>query len=435
MKVAIVGGGAAAAWLVLRLLREGIDTIDVVEPRPEIGRGLAYATRFDGHLLNVPASKMDFETDAGDPLFADHLAKVAPDLLPDGYAPRRLYGDFLEQVLDEAIRDRPVRHRMTRARALRPDGRGFRLDLETGEVVAADAVVLALGNLPAHPLAADIADPRIVEDPWVQPVPAGRGRHVLVAGTGLTALDAAISIVAADPDASFTFCAKRPLFPPVDRLVEAWPGGADLVGVPPARAMAVARAAIAAGGKDAWYAVVDGIRPHVEPIWNAWSIRERRSFWHHAARIWLHHRHRAAPGTAAVLDRLGREGRVEIAAGRLSAVEAGPAAVEAMIGARRVQADLVVNATGPSLSLETLPFLRETAATGLVSPALHGLGIATNRSGQVLDKKSRPVERLYALGPLTRGTFFEVVAVPHIRRKAGTVAHALAGVAASSGRR
>ncbi|WP_108661769.1 FAD/NAD(P)-binding protein [Acuticoccus kandeliae] len=423
-RVVIVGGGAAAAWLVMALLRRGVEGIDVVEPAAEIGRGLAYATSFPMHLLNVPADKMDMEVEPGDPRFGDWLARVAPRSVPHGYAPRGLYGDFLTAAFRDAIAGRDVRHRRTRVRAVEP---GLSVVLEEGEPIAARAVVLALGNLPPRRLAPGITDPRIVEDPWAVP-PAGRtGQDVLIAGTGLTAIDAVLAIDAADPAARFTLTAARAFLPPADAIVEAWPEGGALVGRSPVEAWRTVSRALRREADPAtgWYRVIDGARPHVEPIWRAWTPAQKATFWRHGARHWLHHRHRAAPESMAAIDALMRAGRLSLARGRVSDVRADGDAIEAKVGGVARRVDLLVNATGPSLDLVSHPVLAGLAHAGLVAPDPNRLGIATSGASEVLDGAGRPVAGLYALGALTRGSFFEIVAVPHIRRKAALVADAL----------
>jgi uncharacterized NAD(P)/FAD-binding protein YdhS len=56
--IAIVGGGASGALIAAHLLKLSDDAIHltVIEPRAQIGRGLAYATENDSHRLNVRAS-------------------------------------------------------------------------------------------------------------------------------------------------------------------------------------------------------------------------------------------------------------------------------------------------------------------------------------------------------------------------------------------
>lgn len=427
-RVVIVGGGAAAAWLVMALLRRGVDGIDVVEPRGEIGRGLAYSTVFAGHLLNVPADKMDMNAEPGDPLFSRWLAGIAPQYLPHGYAPRGLYGDFLTAAFRTAIAGRDVRHCRAGVAAIAATADGFEVTHTEG-TLAARAVILALGNLPPRRLGAAVCDPRIEEDPWAI-APHGRtGQRVLVAGTGLTAMDAVLSIDRADPAAQFTLCAGHAFLPPVDAIVVPWGEGVSLIGSSPATAWRRLRATLrTADPVDGWYGVIDGVRPHVEAIWRAWSRDEKLSFWRHGARHWLHRRHRAAPGTRDAIDRLIAGGRLSLAPGRVTALRVEPDAIAARVGPAEHRADLVVNATGPSLSLRSHNVLSALADARLITADPTGLGIAATAGSQLIGADGAPVAGLYALGALTRGTFFEIVAIPHIRRKAALIAGDIAAV-------
>lgn len=60
-RITIIGGGASGTLLALNLLKykgERRLEINLVEKRPHIGRGVAFSTQEDAHLLNVPAGKM-----------------------------------------------------------------------------------------------------------------------------------------------------------------------------------------------------------------------------------------------------------------------------------------------------------------------------------------------------------------------------------------
>jgi uncharacterized NAD(P)/FAD-binding protein YdhS len=58
LRVAIVGAGFSGTMVAVHLLRqsEAVE-IDIIDPRVP-GRGLAYSTSCDAHLLNVPAVRM-----------------------------------------------------------------------------------------------------------------------------------------------------------------------------------------------------------------------------------------------------------------------------------------------------------------------------------------------------------------------------------------
>ena len=57
--IAIIGGGVSGALTAFHLRRssKGVRIV-IVDPRPELGLGLAYSTPSLRHLLNVPAGKI-----------------------------------------------------------------------------------------------------------------------------------------------------------------------------------------------------------------------------------------------------------------------------------------------------------------------------------------------------------------------------------------
>jgi uncharacterized NAD(P)/FAD-binding protein YdhS len=66
--IAIIGGGLSGSLVAANLLRSATIPISIklIERNDEIGKGVAYGTRVDGHLLNVPAGKMSAFPDESD---------------------------------------------------------------------------------------------------------------------------------------------------------------------------------------------------------------------------------------------------------------------------------------------------------------------------------------------------------------------------------
>ena len=203
-RVAIVGGGAAGALVAANLLRSGDAGVEVtvIEPRAEIGLGVAYSTPDPWHRLNVPAISMSALADD-----TDHFHRWA-GIAPEAFARRVDYGRYLRSVLDETVAAAPgrLRHVRSVAERVRPEGAGIRVTVAGGETIDAAAVVLATGvetpmALPAlEPLA---GDPRVINDPW----PPGSlddiadGETIAILGTSLTAIDVAGSILTRHPQA------------------------------------------------------------------------------------------------------------------------------------------------------------------------------------------------------------------------------------------
>ena len=141
--VAIAGGGASGALVATNLLRLGGSELEVVvvEPRAELGPGIAYSTRDPWHRLNVPVVGMSAVAD--DP---DHFQRWsgAP---AEAFLSRVDYGRYLRDVLAQAVATSPARLRHVRAvvERVQPEGEGVRLTLASGEELIADALVLATG--------------------------------------------------------------------------------------------------------------------------------------------------------------------------------------------------------------------------------------------------------------------------------------------------
>jgi uncharacterized NAD(P)/FAD-binding protein YdhS len=125
-EIAIVGGGCSGLLVAVQLLRNGFaGPIAMVEMRSRLGRGLAYSTPFDEHLLNVPAAKMS-ALPSQPSHFLDWLrARQFASAAPDCFAPRKLYGEYLEDLLRttlEAAGGVPFSHIRAEATGIETEG-------------------------------------------------------------------------------------------------------------------------------------------------------------------------------------------------------------------------------------------------------------------------------------------------------------------------
>ena len=207
-RVAIVGGGAAGTLQALHLAKAGIGPVTLIERARAPGRGVAYSTQRPEHLLNVPARRMSAFADDPEHFtrwFAARAGGTAED-----YAPRMLYGDYLAGLLAEAGIE------AVKGEAV-DIGEG-RVLLANGGAIEADAIILAPGNFkPATPRGIDPAalGPLWVDDPWAEGIADGLGRGdvVMLLGTGLTAVDAALTLEAAGFAGRIVALSRRGLAP------------------------------------------------------------------------------------------------------------------------------------------------------------------------------------------------------------------------------
>ena len=427
--VAIVGAGFSGAATALHLARRGISST-LIERERVPARGTAYGTTRPEHLLNVTARRMIVAHD--DPLdFARWLE--ARGGREEDYAQRRQFGDYMAQRL-EGIKD-AVTVVAGEAVAVESDGREH-VVLADGRSLDADAVVLALGNFRPAPLAGfdtGALEGIYVADPWFGGSAEGLGPEdtVLLIGTGLTAVDTILTLDASGFAGRVVALSRRGLLPrghlprePVAEPAGALPRGAL------ALLSHVRRRAEAIG----WREAVHELRNVSQQLWMDAPQVERRRFLRHLRAWWDVHRHRIAPAIADRLETLQAEGRLQVVAGRITGVERdgdeariawrprGRAEEESLRAAR------IVNCTGPELDIRRAgdPLLDALVTAGRIRPDSCRLGIDVDRDCRVIGADGSPSSILSAIGPMTRGAFWESIAVAEIARQAEAVADRIA---------
>jgi uncharacterized NAD(P)/FAD-binding protein YdhS len=389
-----------------------------------MARGVAYSTTEPAHLLNVRAEGMSAWAD--DP---DHFARRFEEEGggPKGFAQRQLFGRYLGDILDEAVNS--GRTRMVEATAVggTRDDRGWRIVFDDGSSVVARALVLAVGNQEPEALAAfaDVGS-RFIRNPWGEQARsaveelAASGEAALLVGTGLTMVDLVLSLDAAGHQGRIVALSRRGLVPRAHADFEAAPVEHDEL---PRGLRALLRWLRKRSGQVGWRAAVDSLRPHSHPLWQSLNLGEQRQFLRHARPWWDVHRHRIAPAVAATVARTIAEGRLEVVAGRIATARETADGLNVELrrrGSSTVEAGTFAygfNCTGPlhSIMRSKDPLLRSLLDAHEVRPDQLGIGLD-------VDGTCRAGEHLWAMGPLTKGRYWEIIAVPDIREQAAQVA-------------
>lgn len=434
--VAIIGAGFSGTLQAINLLRHDGPHATLIERREDAARGVAYSAAHPDHLLNVRAGNMSaLPDDAGH--FARWLEQRHPQL--SGFVPRIIYGDYLSELLADAQARAPERLTLVRgeAVAVQSGQQRMRVKLSDGAAIDADTVILASGNLPpdAPPglAAAGLDADRYVQDPWGKDIADGLGPEdsVLVIGAGLTMVDVVLLLEARRFKGRIIAISRRGLVPLAheDGTMKAGSLCERPRGSPAALVRTIRRHAEAVG----WRAAVDALRPFTQDMWSAASLTDRARFLRHLKPYWDIHRHRLAPAVATKIAALRSSGRLEIRAGKLQGVCPTSDGVRVTFRDRgattatHIEVRRIVNCSGPQSDLarthDTL--LRNMTGAGLIRPGPLRLGIDVNLQAEVIGADGWPNPRLLALGPMTRGAFWEIVAVPDIRIQTWSVARRL----------
>ncbi|WP_395603242.1 FAD/NAD(P)-binding protein [Pseudomonas sp. B21128] len=453
--ILIIGGGLSGTMLAVQLLRRpGQRRILVIEPRTELGRGEAYSAVELGHTLNGNAARMSVDPDDPDDLtqwLAEHIAtggwpESAEQQVPvsELFPPRGLFGVYVQQRLAEAREDgaqrgSTVEHIRAEAVDLQIDTDSVQLTLDNGQQLHGAYAVLATGMFPAArtPQTQSSGLNAAALDPWN--VAAMRQldaqSSVLIIGSGLTMVDAVVSLEQAGHRGPIEVFSRHGLLPHVRRQPPGWVDFlAEDHGIRSPRQLLRelrrhCRDAIAQGID--WQAPLDTVRAHIGRLWSQATDVQRRQFVRHVRPWWESHHHRSPPLSAQLVERLHSEGRLRIHAASFKGLEPCAKGGVSIRIRRRGEAQTcvvhgaaLINSSGIEYDWRRVarPLPQQLLARGLVQPGPLALGIAAATDGAVVGEHGQAANRLFAMGPPLRGMWWESTAVTDVALQAKALA-------------
>jgi uncharacterized NAD(P)/FAD-binding protein YdhS len=444
--ILIIGGGLSGTMLAVQLLRHpGQRRILIIEPRAELGRGEAYSAVEPGHTLNGNAARMSVDPDNADDLtqwLTEHIASGGWPESAEQDVP--LFGVYVQQRLSEA-RAIGAQHGSTaeQVRAevidLQAADDSVLLTLSDGQTLQGGRAVIATGMFPAARTAQKESSGlnAAALDPW--DVAAMRQLDpqstVLIIGSGLTMVDAVVSLEQAGHRGPIKVYSRHGLLPHVRRQPPAWVdflAEDHSIRTPRQLLRELRRHCREAIAQDIdWQAPLDTVRAHIARLWSQATDAQRRQFVRHVRPWWESHHHRSPPLSATLVARLHHEGRLQISAASFKGLEAGTEdGVIIRIRCRGetetslVQGAALINSSGIEYDWRRVarPLPQQLLARGLVRPGPLALGIAAAVDGAVLDAQGQISGRLFAMGPPLRGMWWESTAVTDVALQAKALA-------------
>lgn len=185
-----------------------------------------------------------------------------------------------------------------------------------------------------------------------------------------------------------------------------------------------------------WQPVVDELRPFMVDVWQTMKLPDRQRFLRHLRPWWDVHRHRMAGPVADRIDAARASGQLRILVGRVRDYAIEGQQVDVLYRPRRqeclatVRVARVINCAGPGADFDRIsdPLIRSLLRDGVVRPDPLRLGLDVTGNCALLNRDGAISRRLFAVGPVTKGTFWEMTAVPDIRRQTEKLAEYLAGL-------
>ena len=443
--------------------------MEVCDPA-EMGPGLAFSTPYDLHLLNVRADRMSLAPgDKGEFVrwWAGHPGSAgAAAAGRDDYPPRRLFGAYARTVLAETVRTardagQRVELSAEQAVALWPAGTGrWRCRFSSGRSAVYDTVILALGHLPSRRYSPADGGPSFLRSPWGDlALPADH--TVGIIGTRLTGIDAALALRERGHAGRIVLASLSGRLPSVRghvvpfelRVLPQFVSGhgtgtatlrqvAEIIGReieaaekrpidwtaalrPPPTTIAELRRDLESAGSP-WQSVLAAIVPWVPDLWRILDLPGRDLFMSAYLSLWAGRIASFPAITARRLLEMMDSGQLTVR-GALVAIEPAGARHRMRFDDGHLDADVIINATGPGFGPDSLaanPLTAHLIRTGMAVPHRHG-GIAVDlRTLEVTDARGRPGQGLHVIGDLTRGEFLATNAVENTVRQSVELAEA-----------
>ncbi|KQT44779.1 FAD-dependent oxidoreductase [Devosia sp. Leaf420] len=436
--IIIIGGGASGVLLAAHLLRNPDPDLRVtlVERQGRFGQGLAYSALQRDHRVNVPARGMSAFAD--DP---EHFWRWLQRREPGRHAtswtfvPRRVYGAYLEHVLREAGESLPGRLRVLSEEvdAVRESKTGVEVALANGTSLVARWAALAVGHETQPARGKGIAVRATSDRDTTLPPDS----PVMILGSGLSMVDAWVSLSETKHTGPVTVVSRNGLLPQAHKDVA--PITIDAADVPFGTSLTYItrwfRELIAeteANGGD-WRSVVDGLRPFNQRLWQSWPDHEKRRFLRHLRPWWNVHRHRLPPDLHAGLVRAVESGQVELVAAEFVGIERQGDGARATIRPRgterreTIDVARVYDCGGVSVDVTASanPVIRQLITAGSARPDPLHIGLDVDEQTALIAGDGTVSQHIRVVGPLTRGRFFEIEAIPDIRVQCAKLAATL----------
>ncbi len=455
-RIVIVGGGFSGAATAIHFAKHAQQPLEIaiIEPRSIIGAGAAYSTEDPMLRLNVQDSLMVFHPDAIDdfPRWLRDSNNRRHDPEGEGddgqfYAMRKTFAEYMAGEFAAAVKKNAsgsnIAHYWDQALHLQVQNNSVNIELEKNGELVCDLAILCLGN--EKPSISWSAAPEVlrhshyISNPWAENrlEQIQHNSDILLIGSSLTAVDMVASLTRCGHRGQITMISRRGLLPHVQgefpgieellrRLSQETPiliqkhGEATKV----AQILAWVRADAAAArlrGEN-WHDALDAVRDAANYIWPRLSLIERRRFIRHLKPFYDSHRFRLAPQIHQIIEQRLRAGRLQQHAARVIDISVAKNRLQVQLRHRgQVQAvsqtfDYVINCTGPNPDpgKSDIALFQNTISEGLLVADVTGVGLAVNERSETLRADGHANRRILALGPIAKGQFPEIVAVPQI---------------------
>ncbi len=408
-KIAIIGGGFSGLAVAYNLLQLGIQIkVDIFDDENFQNNGKAYQTNDLQHILNVPADKMGLPFDDEEHFYKWLKQNHHQEIAKDHFAPRVFYRNYLQEIAGELQKNNTINFVHIQISQIKFIDRKYILTSKNNVSQQYDFVVLACG-MKIKKLPANFQSDKIINNIWqyFDKNELPKTGTVVIAGTGLTMVDAVLSLKHSGFDGTIIACsgsAKLPLPHSANRTIAI--KTLEISDAKLALSQILYKLKIAGRRADNWQSIIHGIRNITQELWQEFDLNKKRQFIRHLMTFWNVHRHRVARENNDQIMAMIREGKLQIVKGRLRKLEEKNYQIYATLNNQKtIKVDLVLNAMGFDFSAKESDLLNDLVQEQIIACHPTKLGF------EVLEN----YPNFYLAGGLLAGKLLEITAVPELR--------------------
>lgn len=450
-KIGIIGNGFSGILTAIQLIRQSKIELEIfIFGKGPIGRGIAYNSYSNKHILNVSAGKMSAFPDEPDHFLdwvTNHINFKDTDrkLLASAYLSRNLYGEYLENLwetsketaIEKGIHIVEIHEIVNEIEFL---GTEVKLVCETRNFCVHHCVLATGNQVPGNPKIQNqdfVHSHLYFQNPWTKNAVSELSQKlpVLIIGNGLTMIDTVIGllengfkgeIISLSPN-GFNILPHRHnglIYKELDNEIQVGMHLHDLVSIVLKHIRKVRKFGVSAEP------VVDALRPFTQQLWQHFSDEDKRLFMRRFRHLWGVARHRIPPHIHDKIVHLRLSGKLKVLAGRIQAISIEENVVRVQfsnkIGAIEERlVGRIINCTGPETDIEKMSenLLKSCLKKGLIVQDSLRLGLQTDLTNfRLKDKSGQTARPFYTLGSHLKGELWESTAVNELRQQAKDLA-------------
>ena len=450
--ITIVGGGAAGLILLANIFEKATNPVSVamINNGYPTGKGIAYSTKNNNHLLNVRVSRMSaFTSDANHftkwILSKPEYSSYHNEKLAERFVPRKMYGEYLDDLYQSVLNseNKNVTFNLINDEVIdiKNHDESFEVALKNNPLISSQKVVLCTGNHPPIALpgiSAIQSSDKVYINPWDNKAVENidHEKPIFIVGSSLTMVDTVISLIDQGFKNKIIVVSKHgaiPMAHPVVRVSVPHPEKSPASDIHEIYSELKTRIRSAIDHTEWHEPVLEAVRPFTQKIWQELPIEQKNRFLRHINHRWSKLRHRLPHEMYDFIQSLIDSKQIELYAGKLLYVQENEndltitfydksSEKEITLNAQRI-----INCIGPEGDFDKVenPLLRNMLSHGLITKDPLSLGFNATGDGRIIDKSGKVIDNLLTIGSGLRGILWESTAIPEIRVQAHEMANKL----------